>query len=283
MLEIILLEVKWMSNILITNIQRFSLHDGPGIRTTVFLKGCSLRCPWCSNPENLNPYPEHYVKNRLSGVYGREYNTEELHAEVVKDLAFYDGDWNSHELKKMPGGVTFSGGECLLQMDCLEPLLEILKTEKIHTTIETSLFAPSYKLYIAIKYINLFYVDIKILDEKKSREYLREDLSVYYKNLKILLNTGRPVVFRIPVIGGYTDNDKNREKVIELLSNIKGNILKIELIKEHNLGLSKYQSLIDGKNEIILPNYKGVSEELMNQYKKEIEEVIDVPVEVCKI
>lgn len=67
------------------------------------------------------------------------------------------------------------------------------------------------------------------------------------------------------------------------MSHIKGNILKIELIKEHNLGLSKYQSLIDGKNEIILPNYKGVSEELMNQYKKEIEEVIDVPVEVCKI
>ena len=62
-----------MANILLTNIQRFSLHDGPGIRTTVFLKGCSLRCPWCSNPENLNPNPEKYVNNGLSGVYGREY------------------------------------------------------------------------------------------------------------------------------------------------------------------------------------------------------------------
>lgn len=85
-----------MANILLTNIQRFSLHDGPGIRTTVFLKGCSLRCPWCSNPEK-------YVNNGLSGVYGREYNTDELYIEVVKDLAFYDGDWSSLELEEMPG------------------------------------------------------------------------------------------------------------------------------------------------------------------------------------
>ena len=151
-----------MANILLTNIQRFSLHDGPGIRTTVFLKGCSLRCPWCSNPENLNPNPEKYVNNGLSGVYGREYNTDELYIEVVKDLAFYDGDWSSLELEEMPGGVTFSGGECLLQMDRLEPLLERLKAEKIHTAVETCLFAPAYQLSIAIKYIDLFYVDIKI-------------------------------------------------------------------------------------------------------------------------
>ena len=272
-----------MANILLTNIQRFSLHDGPGIRTTVFLKGCSLRCPWCSNPENLNPNPEKYVNNGLSGVYGREYNTDELYIEVVKDLAFYDGDWSSLELEKMPGGVTFSGGECLLQMDRLEPLLERLKAEKIHTAVETCLFAPAYQLSIAIKYIDLFYVDIKILDKEKSREYLRGDLSVYHINLQKLLISGKTIVFRIPVIGGYTDTDDYRRKVVELLKHLEGNILKIELIKEHNLGISKYKSLIDGENEIILPNYKGVSEELMNQYKEEIEAVMNVPVEVCKI
>ena len=272
-----------MNNILLTNIQRFSLHDGPGIRTTIFFKGCSLRCPWCSNPENLNPYPERYVNNGLSGVYGREYNTDELYMQVVKDLAFYDGDWNSLELERMPGGVTFSGGECLLQMDRLEPLLKRLNTEKIHTVVETCLFAPAYQLFIAIKHIDLFYVDIKILDEKKSREYLRGDLSVYYTNLQTLLMSGKTIVFRIPVIGGYTDIDDNRRRVIELLKHVEGNILKVELIKEHNLGISKYQSLIDGENEVILPNYKGVSEELMDQYKKEIEAVMNVPVEMCKI
>lgn len=144
-------------------------------------------------------------------------------------------------------------------------------------------FAPAYQLSIAIKYIDLFYVDIKILDKEKTREYLRGDLSVYHINLQKLLISGKTIVFRIPVIGGYTDTDDNRRKVVELLKHLEGNILKIELIKEHNLGISKYKSLIDGENEIILPNYKGVSEELMNQYKEEIEAVMNVPVEVCKI
>ena len=268
-------------SILLTNIQRFSLHDGPGIRTTVFLKGCSLRCPWCSNPENLFPHQETYIKNGIEGTYGKEYKTDELYAEVVKDLAFYDGAWDSSDLNKMPGGVTFSGGECMLQMDKLEPLLERLNEEHIHTAVETCLFAPANQLSIAINYIDLFYVDIKILDEAKCKESINGTLSIYYTNLQTLLNSNKPVVFRIPVIGGYTDDEYNRNKVCELIKEAQGNVLKIELIKEHNLGTSKYQSLIDGGNDILLPRYLGVS--VMDQYKKEIEEVTNVPVEVCKI
>ena len=269
--------------LLLTNIQRFSLHDGPGIRTTVFLKGCSLHCPWCSNPENLNPYQEKYIKNGIEGIYGKEYTTDELYAEVVKDLAFYDGDWDSSDLNKMPGGVTFSGGECMLQMDKLEPLLERMNEEHIHTAVETCLFAPENLLFIAINHIDLFYVDIKILDEVKCKESIHGSLSLYHSNLQALLSSGKPIVFRIPVIGGYTDDEDNRKKVVELIKEAHGNVLKIELIKEHNLGLSKYQSLMDGNNDIKLPIYNGVSDELMEQYKKEIEEVINIPVEVCKI
>ena len=82
-----------MSNkkIYVTNVQRFSLHDGPGIRTTVFLKGCSLRCPWCSNPENLIYEPQKYIKDGIYGIYGRQYEIEELYSEIVKDINFYDG------------------------------------------------------------------------------------------------------------------------------------------------------------------------------------------------
>lgn len=268
---------------LITNIQRFSLHDGPGIRTTVFLKGCPLRCPWCSNPENLVGKPQKYIKNGVEGLYGKEYNCKELYDEVVKDKAFYDGTWESTDLNKMPGGVTFSGGECMLQMDKLEPLLERLNEEHVHTTVETSLFASASQLSIAIKHINLFYVDIKILDEDRCKEVLRGNLFAYHTNLQILLNSGKPVVFRIPVIGGYTDGDDNRKRVVNLLKNVKGNILKIELIKEHNLGTRKYQSLIDGGNDMKLPDYKGVSDELMEKYKKEVEGVVSIQVEVCKI
>lgn len=271
-----------MSNLL-TNIQRFSLHDGPGIRTTVFMKGCSLRCPWCSNPENLSPHQQQYIKNGIEGIYGKEYTTDELYAEVVKDIAFYDGDWSSNDLNKMPGGVTFSGGECLLQMDKLVPLLERLNKEKIHTAVETCLFAPASKLSIALNHIDLFYADIKILDETKCKEVLKGKLSLYRANLQTLLNSNKPVVFRIPVIGGYTDDEDNRKKVVELIKEAHGNVLKIELIKEHSLGVSKYQSLVDGGNAILLPQYQGVSDELMEQYKKEIEAVVNIPVEVCKI
>lgn len=131
---------------LITNIQRFSLHDGPGIRTTVFMKGCSLRCPWCSNPENLNPYPEKYIKKGINGIYGREYTCDEVYDEIIKDKAFYGSD----------GGVTFSGGEALLQVDSILPLVRRLREQKITTAVETCLFVPSEKLKEIIPYIDFF-------------------------------------------------------------------------------------------------------------------------------
>ena len=102
---------------LITNIQRFSLHDGPGIRTTVFLKGCSIRCPWCSNPENLNGYPEKYNKNGIEGIYGKEYSCDEVYDEIMKDEVFYEDD----------GGVTFSGGEALPQTVNLIQLIKRIR------------------------------------------------------------------------------------------------------------------------------------------------------------
>lgn len=140
---------------LITNIQRFSLHDGPGIRTTVFLKGCSIKCPWCSNPENIKNYPEVYYKDGVKGIYGKEFSLDEIYAEIVKDRVFYEDN----------GGVTFSGGESLLYVDELLPLMNKLKKENITIAVETCLFVPRQKLEKVIPYIDFFYVDMKILDE----------------------------------------------------------------------------------------------------------------------
>lgn len=113
----------------ITNIQRFSLHDGPGIRTTVFLKGCSIRCPWCSNPENINHQIEKYVKDGKEGFYGKEYSVDEVLKEVLKDKIFYEDN----------GGVTFSGGEALLYAKELLPLMEQIKQNNISIAVESSL------------------------------------------------------------------------------------------------------------------------------------------------
>lgn len=286
-------------NILLTNIQRFSLHDGPGIRTTVFLKGCSIHCPWCSNPENLLHREQRYVKMdhngkvEEKGTYGKWYSPDELYSEVIKDKAFY-GSCNANSatyLNSLPGGVTFSGGECMLQMKELDPMLQRLNDEQIHTIVETSLFCSSVQLSIAIKHIDLFYVDIKVLNDDLCSSSLGGRIELYKNNLVTLLNSGKPVVFRLPVIGGYTDSEENRKAVVELIeSKAKSysNLLKIEILKEHNLGTNKYQSLIDGGNEIMLPEYNGVSDELMGQYKIEIEEGLmivgsSIPVEICKI
>lgn len=278
-----------INKILITNIQRFSLHDGPGIRTTVFFKGCSLRCPWCSNPENLLNFPQAYIRDGRKGIYGFYYTVDELYNEILKDKIFYEGmliDYridSFDQIDKLPGGVTFSGGECLLQMDELKELLQKLQNEHLHMTVETCLFVPESNLDIALKYFDFFYVDVKILSREKCQKIEKGNLNLYLNNLKKLFSwvdeegKHKPVVIRIPVIGGYTDDKKNRLAVCELVKMYKSEILKIELIKEHDLGKIKYKSL--GMEM----SYSGVDDELMELYKSEIEDIVNIPVEICKI
>lgn len=262
------------SNVIVTNIQRFSLHDGPGIRTTVFLKGCSLRCPWCSNPENLTAEPQPYVKNGIAGIYGKYLNCEELHKEIMKDKDFY-GSYTGNNLDSILGGVTFSGGEALLQIDKLDPLLKRLKEEHIHTAVETCLYAPVRLIEIALRYIDLFYVDIKILDSEICKSVLHGNFNLYLRNLDTLFLSGAPIVVRIPVIGGWTDGENNRQEVLKLLSRYRP--IKVELIKEHHLGISKYESL-----SMPIPDYRGVSDGLMQEYYTDILKQ-GLNTEICKI
>ena len=260
--------------ILITNIQRFSLHDGPGIRTTVFLKGCSLCCPWCSNPENIVPSLQEYEKAGVKGVYGQWIEADELVQECLKDKGFYDGilpsfKWNINSIEQielLPGGVTFSGGECLLQMKQLIPVCEKMHRNNVHIAVETCLFVPSLSLRFAIQHIDFFYVDVKILDEMMCKKIEHGSLRQYINNYETLICSGKPVIVRIPVIGGYTDNIENRKLVKKLL--LRFQPLKVELIKEHNLGGSKYKSL--GMDL----DYRGINDELLE---------LGIPIEICRI
>ena len=260
----------------------------------MFMKGCGLRCPWCSNPENLEAYPQEYVKDGHIGIFGRYYSADELYHELIKDINFYDGklrqaDWNitdASEIADLPGGITFSGGECLLQFPDLIPLLKQLKEKPVHTTIETSLFVPKYNLDIALTYIDFFYIDFKILDSDRCKRVEHGNIQQFWENLDILFNwkdqqnRKKPIVVRIPVIGGYTDDNKNRAEIKELLTGLakEGKApLKIELIKEHNLGENKYRSL-----NMQPPASSSVCDDLMEDYRKEIE-VLQIPVEICRI
>lgn len=277
-------------SILITNIQRFSLHDGPGIRTTVFLKGCSLHCPWCSNPENIASEPQEYKKDGITGIYGQYYSSEALIKECLKDKSFYEGNlapeqWSvgsEEQIRELPGGVTFSGGEPILQMEKLVPVVSSLHKECIHVVVETCLFVPPHLLTIALNYIDFFFCDIKILNETKSKEIEGGDMLLYLRNLETLMTwkddrgRGKPVVFRIPVIGSYTDSEENKTALKKLIKKYRENVLKLELIMEHNLAESKYKSL--GKRI----DYHGVADSALEKYKSELE-VIGVPIEICKI
>lgn len=264
--------------VLITNIQRFSLHDGPGIRTTVFTKGCSLACPWCSNPENIAMTQEPYVKDGVKGIYGMYLSCDEIYNELVKDKVFY-GTWDMttsmEKLTDIPGGVTFSGGEALLWSDKLQPLWRLLKESHIHMAVETALVVSRQAVDSALEFIDLFYVDIKIPDAQKCRTIIKGDLNKYFLNLDLLFSTNVPVIFRIPVIGGYTDSIENRNMVIDVIK--AHSPIKVELIKGHHLGNSKYETL--GK---AIPEFSEVSDIFLKEYK-EIIQGLGIETEICKV
>ena len=185
----------------------------------------------------------------------------------MKDKNFYDCN----------GGVTFSGGEALLQAEKILPLLQKFKDEGITTAIETCLFVPTKNIELVVPFIDFFYVDMKIMDKKKCRDKIKGNLDLYKKNLDFL-SSKKKFTVRVPVIGGYTDNSENRRLVAEEINRYRTSIIRIELIKEHNLGNSKYKTL-----SLPLRQYVDVSDELMKKYKEELECVVGIPVEVCKI
>ena len=256
------------NKIRISNIQRFSLHDGPGIRTTVFLKGCNLRCPWCANPENLE-YEFTKYKNEETiekGYFGKDIDVEELFDEIIKDKPYY-------QLNN--GGVTFSGGEPLLQAKQLAPLVKKLKENNINICVETALQVPRNLVEIIEDYIDEFIVDIKILNKEKCKEILNGDIEAYMNNIKILASKNKIKIFRIPLVKEYTMKKDNIEQILKLLKNYQN--IKVEIFKIHNLAESKYKSI--GKE---MPHFSAIDDISVQEIYKQIKE-INIEDEIIKI
>lgn len=251
--------------ILVTNIQRFSLHDGPGIRTTVFLKGCLLHCPWCANPENLVMRAQPYEKDGKQGNYGIYVTPSELFEEIMKDRMFYGAE----------GGVTFSGGEPLLQIFALEPLLQKLQQEHIPICMETSLFAAPDQLAVALRYTDLFYADCKVMDPVDCATILGGQLQMYLTNLHTLSLSGKPVIYRIPVIDGYTDKKKNLDRMLQLFQLYPPQA--VELLPGHRMGESKYRAL-----GLEPPCFADTDKEFLESYCQQIQ-ALGIPCRICRI
>lgn len=219
------------------DIKEFAVHDGAGIRTTVFLKGCPLRCVWCHNPEGLSPKRELYVKKNNCmecGLCSRGCDHEEckpfgrcLHI-CPRDLVSVAGrEWEAKELadkllthkdffESVGGGVTLSGGEPLLQSDFCVELLGYLGG-KIHTAIETSGYASADDFRRVTELCDFVYMDIKIADPEKHKKYTGVDNAIILDNAAYLKSSGKPHVFRTPLIPNITDTEKNLAAIAEIV------------------------------------------------------------------
>jgi len=265
-----------MKSCLLFNIQKFSLHDGPGIRTTIFFKGCPLKCRWCHNPEGLNNKIEmlynqdkctlcgecikrcpksaiqminnrietdmskcnlcdectHYCIHGAREIAGKEYSIDEIVKIALKDKIFYE---------ESKGGVTLSGGEPVMQIDCVEELLKRLKQENIHTAVDTSGIMP-FKYYEQIyKYTDLFLFDIKLIDEEKHKKFTGLSNSIILDNLRKLSKIHNNINIRLPIIEGVNADDEHINALINLIRGL--GIKDINLLPYHDISRHKYKKL----------------------------------------
>jgi len=248
----------------IFDIERNSFVDGPGIRTTVFFKGCNLRCAWCHNPESQDPNPQMmFYADKCKGcgkctqicptpencilcgkctlycpvdarkVCGKAYTVDAVFSEILKDKAFYDNSG---------GGVTFSGGECMLQPEFLLEILKRCKGNGIHTAIDTAGHVSFSHFEKVLPYTDLFLYDLKIFDNEKHKKYVGVDNTLILRNLKKLLQCGAKVWVRIPVIGGVNDSIEESHQIKSFFEQY-GRLEKIELLPYHAMGENKYTAI----------------------------------------
>lgn len=226
---------------IIFNIQRFSVNDGPGIRTTVFMKGCPLRCWWCHNPEGIGFEPEVNGKTEI----GNYYTVEELLEEILKDRIFYD---------ESGGGVTFSGGEPLSQIDFLTEILDKCNSAGIHTAVDTSGYANKILLKKIIDKTDLFLYDLKLIDPVQHLKYTEVSNTEILDNLDYLIRTKAEVIIRIPMIPGIIATIENMTAIRDFLSGYD-NKPTIHLLPYHKIAEGKYEKFglknkMNGKKEL---------------------------------
>lgn len=250
-----------MASGIVFDIKEFSVNDGPGVRQTVFLKGCPMRCAWCHNPEGLSPYPQLMVRYeecincgkckavcendictacgkcvsvcplRLRNVCGKEVSSSELAATLLKDSDIYAG---------MGGGVTFSGGEPLLQSGFL--LDTIRQIPDAHTAVETCGYAEKETFSDVARAASLMMLDIKLIDPKSHKRWCGVDNAMILDNASFLITGDKPFIARVPLIPGVTDTEDNLHGIAALLKD-SSSLLYVELLPYNRLAGAKYSQL----------------------------------------
>lgn len=217
----------------IFNIQRFSIHDGPGIRTIVFLKGCYMRCAWCCNPESQRYEIETLIEGGKEKTVGKDVTVAELMPEILSDMPYY---------RRSGGGVTLSGGEVLAQADFARDLLRACREAGLHTAIETAASLPYSEIEKLLPYLNLVLMDVKHMDPAVHKEYTGISNERILENARTIAESGVELIIRTPVIPGVNDNDRDIRAISAFAASLPG-VREHHLLPYHRLGSDKYDGL----------------------------------------
>ena len=218
------------------NIQRFSIHDGPGIRTIVFFKGCYMRCAWCCNPESQAYEIQTLIENGKEKTVGRDVTVEEILPELLADKTFY---------RRSGGGITLSGGECLAQPEFAAALLRACKENGLHTAVESTANAPFSDIEKILPYLDLYLMDVKHMNSEKHKEYTGVNNERILENAKGIAQSGVELIIRTPVVPGFNDTAEEIRAISRFAASLPG-VKEHHLLPYHRLGQDKYAGL--GRN-----------------------------------
>jgi pyruvate formate lyase activating enzyme len=287
-----------MSSGTIFDIKRYAINDGPGIRTAVFFKGCPLACWWCHNPEGQSRQPQlMFRENRCKltracvevcpqgaigwndgpivdwekcdqcgkctetcytgalEMVGRHVIPAQLIAEIVRDVPFYD---------QSGGGVTFTGGEPMLQTEFLKETLHLCKEQHIHTAVDTSGLTSWENFHLILSLVDLFLYDVKLMDGPLHKKYTTVSNKLILNNLRKLSETGAHIIVRIPLIPGVNEDDENIEQTASTLAKLPA-LEGTEVMPYHDIHTAKYKAL---GMEYIMKDVKPPTEEQVSRVEE---------------
>lgn len=236
----------------IFDIQRYSIHDGGGIRTIVFLKGCPLRCKWCCNPEGQHYNVEKMTLGGKEKVVGQDVTVGEIIDIVERDRIYY---------RRSGGGLTLSGGESLTQPDFAVALLKTAKERGINTAMESTGFADFSVISRYLPYLDLYLMDIKHMNSAKHKEFTSQPNELILENAKKITDAGARLIVRTPVIPTFNATKEEIGEIAKFASSLKG-VTQMHILPYHRIGTDKYKGL---NRDYSLTGIEPPSKELMNE------------------
>ena len=242
----------------IFDIQRFSVHDGPGIRTIIFFKGCALRCKWCCNPESQSFEIQTMNMDGKEKVVGKDVTVSEIMETVLRDMPYY---------RRSGGGITLSGGEATLQPEFAEALLRTCKQYGINTAIESTAIADFSVIQRFLPFIDTYLMDIKHINSKKHEEFTTKPNERILENAKKLDKHANKLIIRVPVIPTFNATKEEIGEIAKFVSELE-NTNEIHLLPYHKFGTDKYRWL---GREYTLGDIKTPSDEFMEELKMTVE------------